>query len=161
MTSTVHSTGRASPFVLPYVTEILPQSENLELKICAIHLHSSLAAMNGVFSRGIPLANSKMSDKLQFVVAFGSGRVAETSDKLKFVGHFQRHFALLPSLPAVSPAPALHRLSPFQVVDCIQLRFAQASNYLSLGARQACRHLAVSQFILLPDLNDSFARCAP
>jgi hypothetical protein len=26
-----------------------------------------------------------MSDKLQFVVAFGSGRMAETSDKLKFV----------------------------------------------------------------------------
>src|SRR5262245_2698647 len=52
MTSTVHSTGRASPFVLTYVAGILPQSENLELKICAIHLHSSLAAMSGVFSRG-------------------------------------------------------------------------------------------------------------
>jgi hypothetical protein len=36
----------------------------------------------------ILLANSKMSDKLQFVVAFGGGRMAETSDKLKFVGHF-------------------------------------------------------------------------
>src|SRR5262245_65349475 len=43
-----------------------------------------------------------MSDKLQFVVAFGSGRVAETSDKLKFVGHFHRHFALLPNSPTVS-----------------------------------------------------------
>src|SRR5262245_58502904 len=52
MASTVHSTGRASPFVLTYVAGILPQSENLELKICAIHLHSSLAAMSGVFSRG-------------------------------------------------------------------------------------------------------------
>src|SRR5215472_7458487 len=52
MTSTVHATGRASPFVLTYVAEILPQSESLELKICAIHLHSSLTAMNGVFSRG-------------------------------------------------------------------------------------------------------------
>jgi hypothetical protein len=51
MTSMVHSTGRANPFVLTYVAEILPQSENLELKNCAIHLHSSLAAMNGVFSR--------------------------------------------------------------------------------------------------------------
>src|SRR5215472_12444107 len=52
MTSTVHATGRASPFVLTYVAEILPLSESLELKICAIHLHSSLRAMNGVFSRG-------------------------------------------------------------------------------------------------------------
>jgi len=52
----------------------------------------------------ILLANSKMSDKLQFVVAFGSGRMAETSDKLKFVGHSRRHFSLLPSLPAVSGA---------------------------------------------------------
>jgi hypothetical protein len=51
----------------------------------------------------------KMSDKLQFVVAFGSGRMAKTSDKLKFVGHFQRHFALLLSLPAVSGLAALHR----------------------------------------------------
>jgi hypothetical protein len=41
-------------------------------------------------ARRILLANSKMSDKLQFVVAFGSGRVAKISDKLKFVGHFQR-----------------------------------------------------------------------
>jgi hypothetical protein len=56
-----------------------------------------------------------MSDKLQFVVAFGSGRMAKTSDKLKFVGHFQRHFALLLSLPAVSQVAALHRLPPFQV----------------------------------------------
>src|SRR5262245_55174522 len=52
-----------------------------------------------------------MSDKLQFVVAFGRGRMAETSDKLKFVGHFQRHFALLPSLPAVSLDTALVVLS--------------------------------------------------
>ncbi len=44
----------------------------------------------------------KMSDKLQFVVVFGSVRVVEASDKLKFVGHFNRPFALLPSLPAVS-----------------------------------------------------------
>jgi DNA-binding NtrC family response regulator len=29
----------------------------------------------------IPLANPKMFDKLQFVVAFGSGRVVETSEK--------------------------------------------------------------------------------
>jgi hypothetical protein len=34
--------------------------------------------------------------------------VAETSDKLKFVGHFRRPFALLPSLPAVSVIAALH-----------------------------------------------------
>lgn len=51
----------------------------------------------------IPLANSEMSDKLQFVVAFGSGRMAETSDKLQFVEHFRRRFALLQSLPTVSP----------------------------------------------------------
>src|SRR5262245_43379374 len=44
-----------------------------------------------------------MSDKFQFVVAFGSGRAAKTSDKLKFVGHFQRPFALLSNSPAVSP----------------------------------------------------------
>jgi len=43
-----------------------------------------------------------MSDKLQLVGAFASMRLAETRDKLKFVGHFQRHFALLPSLPAAS-----------------------------------------------------------
>ena len=30
----------------------------------------------------ILLANPKMSDKLQFVGAFGSGRVVETTDKL-------------------------------------------------------------------------------
>jgi len=36
------------------------------------------------------LANLKMSDKLQFVVAFGRGRLAETRDKLKFVGQIQR-----------------------------------------------------------------------
>jgi hypothetical protein len=48
------------------------------------------------------LANSKMSDKLQFVVAIGSGRVAKTSDKLKFVGHFHRPFALLSNSPTVS-----------------------------------------------------------
>src|SRR5215470_16801054 len=29
-----------------------------------------------------------MSDKLQFVVVFGSVRVVEAGDKLKFVGHF-------------------------------------------------------------------------
>jgi hypothetical protein len=57
--------------------------------------------------QAIPLANSKMSDKLQFVAAFGSWRMAEISDKLKFVGHFQRHFALPASLPAVSRAKAL------------------------------------------------------
>jgi len=38
-----------------------------------------------------------MSDKLQFVVVSGSVRVVEASDKLKFVGHFHRPFALLPS----------------------------------------------------------------
>src|SRR5262245_29591725 len=43
-----------------------------------------------------------MSDKLQFVGPFGNGRVAETSDKLKFVGHFLRPFALLPNSPTVS-----------------------------------------------------------
>jgi len=43
-----------------------------------------------------------MSDKLQFVMAFGSGLVSETSDKLKFVGHFQRPFALLSNTPTVS-----------------------------------------------------------
>jgi hypothetical protein len=47
-----------------------------------------------------------MSDKLQFVVAFGSGRVVETSDKLKFVGHFHRILALLSNSPAVSHAIA-------------------------------------------------------
>jgi hypothetical protein len=50
----------------------------------------------------ILLANSKMSDKLQFVEAFGSGRTAETSDKLKFVGHFHRILALLSNSPAVT-----------------------------------------------------------
>jgi hypothetical protein len=55
----------------------------------------------------ISLANPKMSDKLQFVVAFGSGRVVETSDKLKFVGHFHRILALLSNSPAVSLATAL------------------------------------------------------
>jgi hypothetical protein len=44
-----------------------------------------------------------MSDKLQFVAAFGSGRVVETSDKLKFVGHFHRILALLSNSPAASP----------------------------------------------------------
>ena len=48
------------------------------------------------------LANPKMPDKLQFVGAFGSGRVAETSDKLKFVGQFLRPFALLPNSSTVS-----------------------------------------------------------
>src|SRR5262245_43858279 len=33
--------------------------------------------------RLILLANPKMSDKLQFVAAFASGRMAQTSDKLK------------------------------------------------------------------------------
>jgi hypothetical protein len=50
----------------------------------------------------ILLANPKKSDKLQFVVAFGSGRVVETSDKLKSVGHFHRILALLSNSPAVS-----------------------------------------------------------
>jgi hypothetical protein len=54
------------------------------------------------------LANSKMSDELQFVAAIGSGRVAETSDKLKFVGHFQRPFALLSNSPTVSDLPKPH-----------------------------------------------------
>src|SRR5262245_25226542 len=49
----------------------------------------------------------KMSDKLQFVGAFGSRRVMEASDKLKFVGHFHHPFTLLPSLPAVSLGTAL------------------------------------------------------
>src|SRR5262249_55773330 len=57
----------------------------------------------------------KMSDKLQFVGAFGRRRGVGASDKLKFVGHFHYPFALLPSLPAVSRAPALQRLSPFQL----------------------------------------------
>jgi len=48
------------------------------------------------------LANPKMSDKLQFVGALGSGRVVETSDKLKFVGHFQLTFASLSNSPTVS-----------------------------------------------------------
>jgi len=38
-------------------------------------------------ARWMLLANPKMSDKLQFVGAFGNRRMAETSDKLKFVGH--------------------------------------------------------------------------
>src|SRR5262245_6744452 len=46
------------------------------------------------------------SDKLKFVGHFGSRRVVEASDKLKFVGHFDYPFALLPSLPAVSSLPA-------------------------------------------------------
>jgi hypothetical protein len=54
------------------------------------------------------LANSKMSDKLQFVVAIGGGRVAKTSDKLKFVGHFHRPFALLSNSPTVSEPPRTH-----------------------------------------------------
>jgi hypothetical protein len=47
MTSTVHSTDRASPFVLTYVAGILPQSENLELKIGAIHLHAPAGTKDG------------------------------------------------------------------------------------------------------------------
>jgi len=46
-----------------------------------------------------------MSDKLQFVVVSGSVRVVEASDKLKFVGHFHRPFALLPSLPQYPELP--------------------------------------------------------
>src|SRR5262245_44319223 len=48
-----------------------------------------------------------MSDKLQFVEVFGSVRLVEASDKLKFIRHFQLHFALLPSLPAASVLAAL------------------------------------------------------
>jgi hypothetical protein len=69
------------------------------------------AAAFGACGLGIPLANPKMSDKLQFVVAFGSGRVVETSDKLKFVGHFQRILALLSNSPAVSLGTALAVIS--------------------------------------------------
>ena len=61
----------------------------------------------------IPLANPKMSDKLQFVAAFGSGRVVETSDKLKFVGHFHRILGLLSNSPAVFlTAALLHLIFP-------------------------------------------------
>jgi len=42
----------------------------------------------------------KMSDKLKFVVVFGSVRVVEAGDKLQFVGH-------LLGLPAVSRTIAL------------------------------------------------------
>jgi len=41
----------------------------------------------GFSLQAILLANPKMSDKHQFVGAFGSRRVVETSDKLKFVEH--------------------------------------------------------------------------
>jgi hypothetical protein len=57
----------------------------------------------------IPLANPKISDKLQFVVTYGSGRVVETSDKLKFVGHFHCILALLSYSPAVSFVAALRQ----------------------------------------------------
>jgi hypothetical protein len=48
----------------------------------------------------------KMSDKLKFVVVFGSVRMVEAGDKLQFVGH-------LPSLPAVSRAISPQRLRRF------------------------------------------------
>jgi hypothetical protein len=45
-----------------------------------------------------------MSDKFQFVGAFGGRRVVEASDKLKFVGHFHRPFDLLPEFASsISP----------------------------------------------------------
>jgi hypothetical protein len=85
------------------------------IRLIALGSKQYRAQNQAVLDRARPLAillaNSKMSDKLQFVEAFGSGRTAETSDKLKFVGHFQRHFALLPSLPAVSLASARYTLS--------------------------------------------------
>jgi len=61
----------------------------------------------------IPLANPKMFDKLQFVVAFGSGRVVETSDKLKFVEHFHRILAQLLSRVDrgnFTPSPSQNRI---------------------------------------------------
>jgi hypothetical protein len=63
--------------------------EFFELLLLVVHtaLSSTLTA-TVAFAERILLANSKMSDKLQFVGAFGSGRVAEIIDKLKFVGHF-------------------------------------------------------------------------
>src|SRR5262249_55712548 len=63
----------------------------------------------------------KMSDKLQFVGAFGSRGGVQASNNLKFAGLFHYPSPLLPCLQAVSKAPALKRLPPFQVVDCIQL----------------------------------------
>src|SRR5262245_32698721 len=38
--------------------------------------------------------------------------MAKTSDKLRFVGHFQRHFALLPSLQGVSCVGTDQRVGP-------------------------------------------------
>jgi hypothetical protein len=70
----------------------------------------------------IPLANPKMSDKLQFVVAFDRGRVAETSDKLKFVGHFHRILALLSNSPAVSMGLQIQD-QPRQAGACLESAF--------------------------------------
>jgi len=40
-----------------------------------------------------------MSDKLQFVAVFGQGVVAETDDKLKFVGHsLERQLYMMPRM---------------------------------------------------------------
>jgi hypothetical protein len=58
-----------------------------------------------------------MSDKLQFVGAFGNRRMAETSDKLKFVGHFLRPFALLPNSPTVSGSPKAYELTERSKLD--------------------------------------------
>jgi hypothetical protein len=48
----------------------------------------------------------EMSDKLKFVVVFGSVRMVEAGDRLQFVGH-------LLNLPAVSRTIALQRLRRF------------------------------------------------
>jgi hypothetical protein len=53
-----------------------------------------------------------MFDKLQVVGAFGSGGVAETSDELKFVGHFLRPFSLLPNSSAVSYSARIFAKKP-------------------------------------------------
>ena len=56
-------------------------------------------------------------------------KAASSDTAGKLLQRRRREIASL-RLPAVSQAAALQRLSPFQVVDCIQLLFAQAStNY--------------------------------
>jgi hypothetical protein len=73
----------------------------MTMKNGADFVHSVTPASQNGQSR-----TQKMSDKLKFVVVFGSVRVVEAGDKLQFVGH-------LLSLTAVSRAIALQRLRRF------------------------------------------------
>ncbi len=53
--------------------------------------------------------------------------MAETSDKLKFVGHFPRPFALLPNSPAVSVLAALHTLPRSRLLDRFSIAYLSSS----------------------------------